>query len=288
MSFRRLFLFVAFVPILGACSQVLSSAPIGETPVSISEEDWDGVWVWEEGAIAIKVLDEATGVLLVSIIEVDKEPPTVEPTEMRLSRVGGWTFANWEEEPGVFSWLRVEREGEMILAWGPDFSRFKELVDEGILPGEVRSRGDPMGGGQVVLDTLTEEHLDIITDSSEGVLFDWDEPVGAFRVIGPARGRTEAAHGSRYLLTTEGLAPYASSDAHEAVNRLRRFWLQGVDGKLPKVFVNGLEVGEPTSLKDYATDQVLEMRFLRSETAVARYGADYGGGVIEVIMGGEE
>ena len=31
----------------------------------------------------------------------------MEPTEMRLSRVGGWTFANWEEEPGVFSWLRV-------------------------------------------------------------------------------------------------------------------------------------------------------------------------------------
>ena len=45
MSLRRLFLFVAFVPMLGACSQVLSSAPMGETPVSISEDDWEGLWV---------------------------------------------------------------------------------------------------------------------------------------------------------------------------------------------------------------------------------------------------
>jgi hypothetical protein len=288
MSIRTLLLFVASVPLLGGCGEVIASAPMGETPVSVSKDDWEGMWVWSEGSIAIKVLDEAAGVLLVSLIEVDKEPPTVEPMEMRLSKTGGWTFANWEEEPGAFSWLRVERVGETILAWSPDFSRFEELVDEGILPGEVRSRGDPMGGGQVVLDTLTEEHLDIITGSSQGVLFDWDEPVAAFRVVGPERGRTEVTGGSRYLLTTENLAPYASSDAHEAVNRLRRFWLKGVEGRPPRVFVNGVETGDPTSLRDYATDQVLEMRFLRSEIAVARYGADYGGGVIEVIMGGEK
>jgi len=179
MSYRSLFLIAAFVPMLGGCAQVLSSAPMGETPVSISEDDWEGLWVFDEGSIAIKVLDEATGVLLVSLIDPGKEPPTVEPMEMRLSKTGGWTFVNWEEEPGEFSWLRVERDGETILAWGPDFSRFKKLVEEGILPGEVLSGGDPMGGGQILLDTLAEEHLDIITDSSQGVLFEWDEPVAA-------------------------------------------------------------------------------------------------------------
>ena len=82
MSLRSLFLLVASVPLLAGCDEVVTSSPLGETPVAVSEDDWEGMWVSDGGAIAIKVLDEARGELLVSFIEPDKEPPTVEPIPM--------------------------------------------------------------------------------------------------------------------------------------------------------------------------------------------------------------
>ncbi len=88
----------------------------------------------------------------------------------------------------------------------------------------------------------------------------------------------------RYLLTAEDLAPYATLNLYEAVNRLRRFWLQGSGGRSPRVFVGNQELGGGPSLENYAAGQVAEIRFIRPTDAMTQYGPDYAGGVIQLVL----
>ena len=294
MSFRSLFLIVVSLPLLGGCAEVFTSAPLGETPIAVSSEDWEGIWIGPEETYVIQVIDEETGTFLVSTLDPEKSPPEVEPMEFQLSKTGGWYFGNWEVEPGEFSWVRVKREGESILVWFADAERFIELVDQGVLPGEVRSRGGSGSSGEVFIGPLTEEHLDIITESTEGILFIWDEPLQLHRVKGPdgigsgssirPESPASSAEQGRYLITAENLAPYDTLNAHEAIRRLRRFWLQGTGGKAPRVFVDGKDVGEPSVLEEYPANQLTELRFIPPTDAMVRFGPDYGGGVIELVL----
>lgn len=88
----------------------------------------------------------------------------------------------------------------------------------------------------------------------------------------------------RYLITSQDLVPYATQNAYEAISRLRRFWLQGSGGYTPRVFVNGVEMGGAPSLDQYRADMVAEMRFVRPTEAMAQFGPDYAGGVIQVTL----
>ena len=63
----------------------------------------------------------------------------------------------------------------MIILWEPDASRFRVLVEEEILP-------DTVEHGDVILGNLTAKHIEVITTSSEGVLFDWDESMNLLRI----------------------------------------------------------------------------------------------------------
>ncbi len=300
MSFRSFFSILAFAPLLGACAEVVTSAPLGETPVAVSEDDWEGIWGGAEETYIIQVIDEETGELLVSELDPEESPPEIDPMEIQLSKVGDWYFGNWEEEPGEFSWFRVSRSGASIIVWIADSDRFKELVNQGVLPGEVRSQGGSESD-KIFIGHLTEEHLNIITESTEGVLFSWDEPLLLHRVMGPdgvGGGRRlpsespgePSGDGNRrdgYRISADELAPFETMDAHEVVRRLRRFWLQGIGGKTPRVFKNGEDAGEASILLEYQVKQITELRFVPGKDATEMYGPDYAGGVIEVIISGE-
>lgn len=279
MSFRRFAPILFSVPLLLGCGEVITDAPLGETPVSVQEEDWEGIWVAPEEVYMVEVLDEAEGRLLVGEITGGQSPEVEDLTEMQLSRIGDWYFANWETEPGEFQWFRVHRKGDHIIIWLAEFDGFAALVDQGVMPGEIRSSGSD---DEVFIGPLTDEHLEIITEGSDGALFDWENPGTLYRVQGPERGGRRNASVERNQLTARDLAAYDTLNAHETVHRLRRFWLEGPPGSSRRVFVNDQDAGDLSVLAEYPVEQILELRYIRQRNTEEWFGSTVEGGVILV------
>lgn len=161
------------------CSTVATLQPLGEDPVALPEEAWAGTWIHKDGAVTVRVVNPAQGLLEVGWVEESGGRLMTESHTVQLRRSAGWTFGNLEAEgePGRYLWARVEKEGNQIIVWRPDPGKFKRLVEEGRLPGSVTEDDD------VVLQPLTAEQVELLTSEREGVLLEWDDPVIFTRLV---------------------------------------------------------------------------------------------------------
>jgi hypothetical protein len=101
---------------------------------------------------------------------------------------------------------------------------------------------------------------------------------------GGGGGGGEEVSQDRNRLTFEDLVPYQTQNLYEAIRRARRFWFQGSGGRQPRVFVNDVDLGGPTSLQEYMPAQIAEITFTSPTEAMASMGPDYAGGVIRVTL----
>ena len=176
---------------LAACANVFSPTPVGEESVAIDPADWDGLWTEPNLALVIKTLDADRGVLDVFMVDGS----TRQSVTVELRRSGGWLFGSFndyddEDAPGdgesppdngtpirdarPYAWVRVVNKDNKLVFWQPHTDRFRRAVERGDLPGRVATEED---GDPVYLGRLEPEHYRLITESSAGVLMDWDEPV---------------------------------------------------------------------------------------------------------------
>jgi len=160
--------FIAFL--LSGCNTVTSTHPVGQTPLEIKPEEWEQTWVHTDGAITLEVLDGEKGLLRVAWIEEEQ----LKSGDIYLHSSGDWFFASFKEDQ-AYLWFRIVKEENQILFWIPSFEKFKSLVEEGVLPGEIKN-------SNVLLGELGPQHLDIIKSEEHGVLFHWDEPLVFSRV----------------------------------------------------------------------------------------------------------
>lgn len=85
-------------------------------------------------------------------------------------------FASMKDEEdktvpdGMYMWAIIKKEKEIILIWLPQKDRFKTLIEEKKLPGEVKK-------DLVLLGDLKPEHMKIIASEGRSLLFDWEEPL---------------------------------------------------------------------------------------------------------------
>jgi hypothetical protein len=87
----------------------------------------------------------------------------------------------------------------------------------------------------------------------------------------------------RNLLTSEELTLTGELEtAFDAIRRLRPTWLRGRGATSARVFINGVDMGGTSVLRDYRVDQIRECRFIPPADATLRFGTGFGGGVIEV------
>lgn len=163
--------------LLCGCNAVYSSRPVGDKPTDIQshQDQWEGTWMAPDGgAMTVKVLDGSNGILKVGWIQEDKGELKIQTADVYLRDGGGWTFASVkpQEEAGQngYVWARIEMKERIVILWAPDGMKFKTLVEDGKIPGSVE-------GSDVVLGNLESNHLDLITAETNGVLFDWDEPL---------------------------------------------------------------------------------------------------------------
>jgi len=185
---------LALVSILCAagCSAVVVDSPIGEAPLRIEPEEWEGEWLAvaadsDDRVIgAIEVVDPAMGLIRATWIE-DGEPRR---TDIHLLQSGDWTFASVPYVadfgyPGsgatpqamAYLWGRFIKRDNHIFLWSPRVSRFRDLIEGRELPGQLRE-----GEGDAFLGTLAPEDYAFIVSDTSGSLFEWDAPAVLIRV----------------------------------------------------------------------------------------------------------
>jgi hypothetical protein len=155
------------------CNAVFSPHPMGEKPVPLVREEWEGTWIQDDGFLVIKVLDSEKGLLRLAWIEADGELK-YETRDIQMRATGEFLFANLKEKE-FYTWAKAKKEKDRIIAWVPDLEKLRALVKEGKLPGKIDNNSD------IYLDDLAPEHVQMITSESEGVLFDWENPGVAIR-----------------------------------------------------------------------------------------------------------
>lgn len=94
------------------------------------------------------------------------------------------------------------------------------------------------------------------------------------------------------------VASVSATNAYDIVRQLRRGWLVArgpvsvSDSRpaLPKVYMDGVEVGELDFLRSIAASDVAEIEFLSTQESNLRYGSGHFGGIIQVRTrrGGED
>ena len=158
---------------------------MGEKAAVLDPEEWNGTWTGSEmssGSISrIKVIDEKNGILQVAVIEDDKDKLELSVMKIHVRESGGWQFYTLDEEDEddskLYNWGRIEKDDKQIIVWQPDVSKFDDLVEQKILPGDIDEKGN------VILGKLTTEHYKLITSGEKGVLLDWEEPFAYFRLF---------------------------------------------------------------------------------------------------------
>jgi hypothetical protein len=96
------------------------------------------------------------------------------------------------------------------------------------------------------------------------------------------------------LITAEEIAGSGARNAYEAVEQLRPQWLrsrgavstQDAVPQLPQAYLDNFQLADLERLRTIGAPEIREIRFIDGRSAVNRYGADHGGGVIQVIAKG--
>jgi hypothetical protein len=99
-----------------------------------------------------------------------------------------------------------------------------------------------------------------------------------------AAGSSGGSGGGGDTITAEELATVANLSLYDSVQRLRPRWLQPRAGQpLPRVMMNGSQMGGVEVLRGMQATDVQSVRFLDSQDATTRYGTGYTGGAIELV-----
>jgi hypothetical protein len=173
---------------LSGCTTVMSTQPVGETPMVLVAEEWEGTRSDTEDFLEMRVIDAEGGRLEAAWIEGREDGFELERIEVVVRRSGDAIFGNAleeadaEDEPGgkaeaetLYAFFRLARDGEKLVIWWPEADAFRELVESGTLPGRVTE------GKDVVLETLSAEQLALLSSNESAYLYGWKEPGVLFR-----------------------------------------------------------------------------------------------------------
>ncbi len=175
-------LFVTF-----SCEAVFTSHPIGKKIVKLNGEDWEGTWLHKEGSLVTKVFDSEKGILTISWIEPKGQEFKHVTEEVYIRESGELMFWSMKDkfqsiggksgsQKDRYIWGKIQKDGRQIIVWRPDIDYFKQLVNNGELPGKIDD-------GSVFLDDLKPEQLKIFKSETEGLLYNREEPVALLQIF---------------------------------------------------------------------------------------------------------
>jgi len=174
MNLTKVLHLVLFLILLSGCHAVYSTNPVGEAPVAVSPGDWEGTWVYKDGAVTVAVLDKEKGVLEVGWVEKKQNRLQYEHYKVLLRQSGEWLFGNVQDpdRPKLYVWGRIRSEDGQIILWVPDVEKARALVEKGVLPGRAEKKDS-----DVVLSNPGAAEFMRILSGEKGALLDWERPL---------------------------------------------------------------------------------------------------------------
>jgi len=133
-------LFLCCVCLLAGCVTTFSSEPLGEAVAVLNPEQWNGVWMDQNGKLFRWLVIDAADGKLVSI-EDWKDCNTRTTASgadgvMQLRQSGSWYFQSPAKKAVLYDiWLAFRRDREALFVCSVDEERVRELVASGALPG---------------------------------------------------------------------------------------------------------------------------------------------------------
>jgi len=173
------YIVLCFVIIITGCHSVFTSHPMGDNPIKIAGEKWNGTWINKDGSVVVKVTDPEKGYLIAALIESKKNDLLLQKYDIELRGTNNFTFINFKlkDEKGNirYVWGKIKKDDKTIFIWSPNIDKFRGLVNTKKLPGEVKNK-------DVYLNTLKDEHVKFIMSEKNALLFDLDKPSVFYRL----------------------------------------------------------------------------------------------------------
>ncbi|RPJ12745.1 MAG: DUF3466 family protein [Deltaproteobacteria bacterium] len=189
---RSTFLLVSLISLaLTACTNVSSVMPVGDEPVYLKPEDWEGLWMEGTGhpddpnkeTFTVNVVDAAGGGL--EICCRDTLGGKFRAVIRQHSYEGGeaqfinFQFINLppqESLPG-YLWGQFHRAGNALIIWWPRDMAFADLATKGEIAGKWHHVEGPdiegIGFNGFVIERLSRDKLDQISIDSGRLFFNY-------------------------------------------------------------------------------------------------------------------
>ena len=173
------YMVLCFVIIITGCHSVFTSHPMGDNPIKIAGENWNGTWINKDGSVVVKVTDPEKGHLIAALIESKKDDLILKKYDIEIRGTNNFTFINFKmkDEKGTmrYVWGKINKDDKTIVIWAPNIEMFRELVNAKKLPGEIKNK-------DVYLETLKDEHLKFIMSEKNSLLFQLNKPAVFYRL----------------------------------------------------------------------------------------------------------
>ncbi|HLM66881.1 MAG TPA: hypothetical protein VK358_05095 [Longimicrobium sp.] len=109
--------------------------------------------------------------------------------------------------------------------------------------------------------------------------------VAAMAACGAPAGGAPVGGGSSRVISEAEITQNTAANVLDLVQQLRPSWLQPrAGGGFPTVYVGSQALGPVERLRELATDNVREVRWMNGPEASSRFGAGVPYGVIQVIL----
>ena len=175
-----LILVVCLLTLIGC---VESEEPVGQTPIRINAQEWEGTWVSldrKTDTVVLQVVDASKGILLMEKSWMEKSWWDGKKIRVHsissllyLRKSGNWLFASWNEDfkDKTFWWGLIENwaleDGRrVILLLLPDLEVVPRLITRGKLPGSSMER---KAGELQPLGPLSPKHYRVMRDREKEI-----------------------------------------------------------------------------------------------------------------------
>jgi hypothetical protein len=173
--------FISLVFLLSGCFAPLSKQPMGDTPIPVLSEQWDGIWLLNGLEITAEVIDENEGTISISFIDDSGDEPYLAEYTVYLKNWESWGMANAQlKGTDVYIWALIvaDLDNGIIIAYEPNNDLVEQLIYDKELPGNVESgsNGFCCGGFEKATLELLNNHELGVLKSYNNNLFDIERP----------------------------------------------------------------------------------------------------------------
>jgi hypothetical protein len=173
---KTFILLTSLLLLITGCSAVVSPTPFGLVQPHLDSDEITGTWLSEgEEACQITVYDPTNGILEVTINESsDPSRPKhrIFFAHLRFGKKWHYVSVPMDEDGSSkdgFTFACYHFTPSRIVAWIPDAKKFRQLIETGVIDGRIER-------GQLYINEVTPDLIDLVESEEHGLLFDWREP----------------------------------------------------------------------------------------------------------------